>query len=91
MKKTIAAIGFLFAASGAVAFAGEKTDTIKVTGWHCGGCADKTEAFLKKLDGVKGVNANKDRNEVKVTYDDAKVNHAQLEKAIADAGFTVAR
>src|SRR5436305_1078158 len=29
------------------AFAAEKTDTIKVSGWHCGGCAARTEAALK--------------------------------------------
>jgi copper chaperone CopZ len=39
---------------------------------------------------VKGVTtaaADKDKKEVKVTFDDAKVKRADLEKAIADSGF----
>ena len=85
MKKLIA--GLVLALSTA-AFAGEKTETIKVSGWHCGGCAARTEAALKDVKGVTAVATDKSKNEVKVTYDDAKVKHADLEKAIADSGFT---
>jgi len=70
------------------AFAAEKTDTIKVTGWHCGGCAARTEAALKDVKGVTTVSADKRKGEVKVTYDDAKAKRADLEKAIADSGFS---
>jgi copper chaperone CopZ len=90
MKKTLAALS-LFAALGGPAVAKEATDVVKVSGWHCGGCANKTEAFLKKLDGVKSVVADADKKEVTVKYDDTKVKHAQLEKAIADAGYAVAK
>jgi copper chaperone CopZ len=76
---------------GGVALADEKTETLKVTGWHCGGCANKTEAFLKKLDGVKTASASVDKKEVTVKYDDKKVTHAQLEKAVADAGFAMGK
>jgi len=71
------------------AFAGEKTETIKVSGWHCGGCASKTEAALKDVKGVQSVTSDKEKQEVVVKYDDAKVKHADLEKAIADSGFSV--
>ena len=37
------------------------------------------------------VAADKNKKEVTVTYDDAKVKHADLEKAIADSGFDVAQ
>ncbi|TMA18917.1 MAG: mercuric transport protein periplasmic component [Deltaproteobacteria bacterium] len=70
------------------AFAAEKTDTIKVSGWHCGGCAARTEAALKDVKGVTGVAADKNKREVKVTYDDAKVKRADLDKAIAQSGFS---
>ena len=70
------------------AFAGEKTETIKVSGWHCGGCAARTEAALKDVKGVTSVASDKNKKEVKVTYDDAKVKRADLEKAIADSGFS---
>jgi len=70
------------------AFAAEKTETIKVSGWHCGGCAARTEAALKHVKGVTAVASDKNKKEVKVTYDDAKVRRADLEKAIADSGFS---
>ena len=72
------------------ALAGEKTETIKVSGWHCGGCAARTESALKDVKGVESVTSDKTKKEVVVKYDDAKVNHADLEKAIADSGFSVA-
>jgi mercuric transport protein len=70
------------------ALAAEKTDTIKVSGWHCGGCAARTEAALKDVKGVSTVASDKNKKEVKVTYDDAKVKRQDLEKAIADSGFS---
>ena len=87
MKNLIA--GSLFAmllSSGA--FAAEKTDTIKVSGWHCGGCAARTEAALKDVKGVTSVAADKNKHEVKVSYDGARVKRADLDKAIADSGFS---
>ena len=70
------------------AVAAEKTETIKVSGWHCGGCAARTEAALKDVKGVTSVASDKNKKEVKVTYDDAKVKRTDLEKAIADSGFS---
>ncbi|MGE5048830.1 MAG: heavy-metal-associated domain-containing protein [Deltaproteobacteria bacterium] len=88
MKNLIA--GSLLAASLSLgAFAAEKTETIKVSGWHCGGCAARTESALKDVKGVTTVATDKDKKEVKVTFDDAKVKRADLDKAIADSGFTV--
>jgi Cu+-exporting ATPase len=89
MKNLIA--GFILAAGlSTAAFAGEKTETIKVSGWHCGGCAARTESALKDVKGVTNVAADKAKKQVVVTYDDAKVKHADLEKAITDSGFSVA-
>jgi copper chaperone CopZ len=87
MKKLIAG-SLLASALSFGAFAAEKTDTIKVSGWHCGGCAARTEAALKDVKGVTSVASDKAKNEVKVTYDDSKVKRADLEKAIADSGFS---
>jgi P-type Cu+ transporter len=87
MKKLIAA-PLLASLLSFGAFAAEKTDTIKVSGWHCGGCAARTEAALKEVKGVTTVSSDKVKKEVKVTYDDAKVKRVELEKAIADSGFS---
>jgi copper chaperone CopZ len=68
--------------------AAEKTETIKVTGWHCAGCSAKTETALTGIKGVKTASADKTKNQVSVTYDDSKVKRADLDKVIADSGFT---
>jgi Cu+-exporting ATPase len=87
MKRLLA--GSLLAASFSFsALAAAKTETIKVTGWHCANCSSKTETALKEVKGVQSVSANKDKKEVRVTYDDRKVKRADLDKAIADSGFT---
>jgi copper chaperone CopZ len=86
--KTI--IAFAIAAGlSTAAFAGEKTETLKVSGWHCAGCASKTEAALKDVKGVTTVATDKNKKQVTVTYDDTKVKRADLEKAIADSGYDV--
>lgn len=88
MKKVIC--GVLLAAGLATsAFAAEKTDTIKVSGWHCGGCAARTESALKDVKGVQSVTSDKVKHHVVVKYDDSKVKRADLEKAIADSGFSI--
>ena len=87
MKKLIA---FALAAGlSTSALAAQKTETLKVSGWHCGGCASKTESALKDVKGVTTAAADKNKKEVTVTYDDTKVKRADLEKAIADSGFDV--
>ncbi len=73
------------------ALAAERTETIKVSGWHCGGCAARTEAALKDVKGVTTVASDKTKHVVKVTYDDyddSKVKRIDLEKAIAASGFS---
>jgi copper chaperone CopZ len=75
---------------GGVAHAEQKSDTMKVAGWHCGACTSKTETALKGLKGVKTVTSDRAKEQVTVVYDDTQVKHADLEKAIASSGFKVA-
>ena len=90
MKNLLMGLVAVAALAGSAAFAAEKTETLKVSGWHCGGCAARTESALKDLKGVTTAAADKHKKEVTVTYDDAKVKHADLEKAITESGFSVA-
>ena len=79
------------ALSAAPALAESKTETLKITGWHCGGCAARTESALQDVKGVTAVKSDKAKKEVTVTYDDATAKRADLEKAITDSGFEVAK
>ena len=87
MKNVLFGLAILFSSTAALAEA--KTDTIKVSGWHCENCPKKTEAKLKSVKGVKSATTNKEKGEVVVAYDDAQAKHADLEKAVADSGFSV--
>ncbi len=89
MKKAIVftiALGF-----SAAALAASKTETIKVSGWKCEKCPGKTEAKLKAVNGVELASADREKGHVVVKYDDSKAKHADLEKAVADSGFSVAK
>ena len=90
MKKILSGFALALALSGA-AFAGEKNETLKIAGWHCGGCAARTEAALKDVKGVTAVSSDKVKKEVTVTYDDTKASRGDIEKAIADSGFSIAK
>lgn len=83
---------FLFALClSASAFAAEKTENVKVNGWHCDNCPKKTAAAMEKIDGVKSAKANRKKGVVTVTFDDSKVKQADLDKAVADSGFEVGK
>ena len=71
--------------------AAERTETLAVGGWHSKGDAYKTELALRGVKGVTNVSSDKDKGTVTVTYDDAQTNRARLEKAIAEAGYSVGR
>ena len=88
MKTSLAAAAFALALSTA-ALAAEQTQTLRVKGWHCGGCSARTEAALKDVKGVTKVASDKAKKEVTVTFDDAVAKRADIEKAIADSGFSV--
>jgi mercuric transport protein len=86
LNKLIASLA-LAASVSTASFAADRTETIKVSGWHCADCAAKTETALKDVNGVTAVKADKTKKVVRVTYDDRKVKRADLDKAIADSGY----
>jgi copper chaperone CopZ len=92
MRRTIFGLGLVLGlAVSSSALAGEKSETLKVAGWHCGACSSKTEAALKGIKGVKSVSSDRAKEQVTIVYDDTQVKHADLEKAITTSGFKVAK
>lgn len=90
MKKTSIVFALALGLSTAT-LAGTKTETLKVSGWKCEKCPPKTEAKLKQVNGVESASVDREKNQVVVKYDDTKVKHADLEKAVADSGFAVTK
>ncbi len=64
---------------------------LNVPDMSCGHCKAAVEGELNMLSGVERSNADFERGTVEVTYDENKVNVEELEGAIEEAGYTVAR
>ncbi|MFL5312039.1 MAG: heavy-metal-associated domain-containing protein [Myxococcales bacterium] len=73
------------------ALAAEKTETIKVAGWHSKGDAYKTEVAVRAVKGVSNASADYARTVIVVTYDDQQATRQQLDKAVGDAGYSTGK
>lgn len=71
------------------AIAKETTTTLKVSGWHCGGCGNRTAKAIKALDGVADATSDVESKTLTVTYDDEKTSTEAVEKAITALKYTV--
>ena len=63
---------------------------LKVEGITCGGCEKSIRNALLSTDGVNEAAASHKTGIVEIEYDDSKVQQAQLQQAIEEAGFDVA-
>ena len=59
---------------------------IKIKGMVCSGCENRVKNVLKELRGVKEVEANHNKGEVKITSSD-RLDKEILKKRIEDLGF----
>jgi copper chaperone len=57
----------------------------------CGGCVASVQRVLAGLDGVERADVSLASNEATVQYEPGRVNPADLEAAIEDAGYEVVR
>ncbi len=62
---------------------------IKVVGMTCATCATAIEKSLKSLYGVARAEVNLGSETATISYDPAKLNLSDLEKAVTDAGYGV--
>ena len=67
----------------------EKSVVIQCSGMTCEGCKQTIENKVKKIDGIKAVNADFNTNIVKATFDDGKTNLDAIKSAIVSAGYGV--
>jgi copper chaperone len=63
---------------------------LKVEGMTCGGCVQSVQKALTNRDGVRTANADLDTGMVMIEFDNKVIQKTGLEKAIVDAGFSVA-
>lgn len=62
-------------------------ETIQVEGMSCQHCKDAVESALANLNGVQSAEVNLNESNVRVKYDDSKVNINQMKDAIEDQGY----
>jgi copper chaperone len=67
-----------------------ETQTLKVQGMTCGGCAASVTRVLKAVPGVSDVAVTLSLGEAKVAFDPARTTVAALRSAIEDAGYGAA-
>ena len=65
-----------------------KTITLNIEGMHCGGCVKSVTRVLTELDGVQSAVVQLE-GKANITFDENRVNVAQLIEVIEDAGFDV--
>lgn len=64
------------------------TSFFKVEGMTCGGCEASVKVAVKRLDGVKAVEASHTEKRATVTYDSHKVTPQAIIEAIDKLGYT---
>ena len=79
---------------GALAIAGsasaaEHVATLKIGGWHSKGDALKTQLAVQAVKGVKSATPDVPKKALVVTFEETQATQAQIEKAVADAGYAV--
>ncbi|MFQ6054417.1 MAG: heavy metal translocating P-type ATPase [Methanosarcinales archaeon] len=68
-----------------------KKITLGIEGMHCASCAQNIENGLCKLDGVNKASVNFAIEKATVEYDPSKIELKNIEKAIVDVGYGVAK
>lgn len=68
-----------------------KTDNVvlKINGMSCGGCEQRINDRLRKLEGVQSVASDHRRGEVRILFDAAQTSPVVLQAAISALGYEV--
>lgn len=66
-----------------------KTETIKVAGMSCGGCALNVSGALKAVEGVSDAQVSLEQGLATVAYDETRTSSEQLKSAVRHAGYSV--
>lgn len=88
MFRTLRTLALVCAAGlSSMAMAAMQTVTLDVPGMTCSSCPIAIKKALSKVDGVQKVNANFEKREAVVTFDDQKTSVEKLSLASANAGY----
>ena len=57
---------------------------LKVSGMHCGACANTVEKAAKKIEGVTAATASQPKGTAEISYDPAKTTPEAIAKALSE-------
>ncbi|MDA8399408.1 MAG: heavy-metal-associated domain-containing protein [Actinomycetota bacterium] len=63
------------------------TKTLKVHDIHCSSCENTIQSALSTKPGVIHVVASAERNDVRVSFDDAAIGEAELRELLKELGY----
>ncbi len=66
-----------------------QTLSLPISGMTCASCVAHVEGALKELPGVSQVVVNLATNKASLTYDAARVNLADMQRAVEDVGYSI--
>ncbi len=72
-------------------FKGNKEATVRIKGMHCATCSQAVQDALSSLEGVEDARVNLATEKASFAYDPARVSMDEVEKAVRDAGYEVAK
>ena len=68
-----------------------KQITLAVVGMHCGGCEQRLQRAMGRIDGTVRTVADHRRGEVRVAFDEARTSEQAIRACIEQAGYEVPR
>lgn len=63
--------------------------TATIDGMHCGGCEDRVETRLSRIDGVRSVQADHEAGEASIRFIAGQEDAEALETAVDELGFAL--
>lgn len=65
------------------------TKIFRVPDMHCSACVMILEGLEDSLPGIQSVSASYRKQQMQVTYDEARLNEAKIISAVEELGYTV--
>lgn len=69
----------------------EREATVRITGMHCATCTDTVREAIASLRGVRDIRVNLATQKANFVYDPSLVTMAEIEKAVKESGYNVAK
>jgi len=67
------------------------SETLEISGMHCGGCVRTVTNVLKRVAGVQSVDISLPENSAKVEYNETETTVDEIRKILRSSGYDIIR